>query len=317
MLTKEIIKANAALNGLSDEQLAAIEELSRNDESAVIGQKLREVHDRYDADIKELTGREKPMNVKTYDHLKTVIAELKAQEGDKGEADKLRAQVDALQQLKDGKGDEALKARLQAMETAIADKESHIKRLEGRVNETKAEWEKKYQEAQGQNTALRINYEFEKALADPDIKFSTTIPKEVLATFLENAKSRVTSTYKADWIGDGNGGQKLVFRDESGEIIRNKENGLNPFTPGELLKKELAPVLDKGKQQAGAGTGANGSAGKGGEVLDVSAARTQVEATDAIAKHLMSKGFARGTAAFDAEMMKIREENKIADLPLR
>ena len=44
MLKKEIIKANAILATLTDEQIAAIEKLSENDENAVIGKKTGEIH---------------------------------------------------------------------------------------------------------------------------------------------------------------------------------------------------------------------------------------------------------------------------------
>lgn len=37
MITKDIIKANGILSGLTDEQVLAIETLSRNDEEATIG----------------------------------------------------------------------------------------------------------------------------------------------------------------------------------------------------------------------------------------------------------------------------------------
>ena len=39
MLTREILVANAALSGLSDEQITAITTLSQNDENSVIAKK--------------------------------------------------------------------------------------------------------------------------------------------------------------------------------------------------------------------------------------------------------------------------------------
>ena len=43
MLTREILVANAALAGLTDEQIAAITTLSANDENSVIAKKTGEI----------------------------------------------------------------------------------------------------------------------------------------------------------------------------------------------------------------------------------------------------------------------------------
>ena len=56
MLKKEILLANAALAGLTDEQITAIEQLSTNDENAVIAQKVGEIHRQYDDTILKATG---------------------------------------------------------------------------------------------------------------------------------------------------------------------------------------------------------------------------------------------------------------------
>ena len=58
-LSIDILKANQVLASLADEQLAAIVELSTNDEAVVIGQKIGALHGQYDADVKALTGVDK------------------------------------------------------------------------------------------------------------------------------------------------------------------------------------------------------------------------------------------------------------------
>ena len=50
-LTSEILRANAATAGLTDEQVSAIVTMSRNDEDSVIGQKTGEIYGGLDADI--------------------------------------------------------------------------------------------------------------------------------------------------------------------------------------------------------------------------------------------------------------------------
>ena len=55
MLTKETIQANEVLAGLTPEQISAIEKLSKNDEDAVIGAKVGEIHRQYDETILKAT----------------------------------------------------------------------------------------------------------------------------------------------------------------------------------------------------------------------------------------------------------------------
>ena len=50
-LTAAILRANAGLAALSDEQLGIIEELSRNDENTVIGARIGELQGQYDNDV--------------------------------------------------------------------------------------------------------------------------------------------------------------------------------------------------------------------------------------------------------------------------
>ena len=80
-LTTELLNANAALSGLTDEQKTAIVEMSKNDETAVIGQKTGEIYGGLDADILAASGIAKNGTEKTYDYAKRVIGEIKGQAG--------------------------------------------------------------------------------------------------------------------------------------------------------------------------------------------------------------------------------------------
>ena len=76
-LTKEILKANAALSALTDEQLENIVTLSANDENAVIAKKTGEIYGGLDADILAASGIGKNGTEKTFDYAKRVIGEIK------------------------------------------------------------------------------------------------------------------------------------------------------------------------------------------------------------------------------------------------
>ena len=77
MLTREILVANAALAGLTDEQIAAITTLSANDENSVIAKKTGEIYGGLDADILAASGIAKNGTEKTFDYAKRVVAEFK------------------------------------------------------------------------------------------------------------------------------------------------------------------------------------------------------------------------------------------------
>src|SRR5690606_2780632 len=99
----------------------------------------------------------------------------------------------------------------------------------------------------------------------------------------------------------------------------NPENQLNPFTASELLAKELKSmgVVDEGRKQQGAGTGGNaGGAGSGGNTtIDISGARNQVEANEAITKSLLAQGLTRGSAEYEEASTQAWKDNEVAKLP--
>lgn len=93
MLTREILIANAALSGLTDEQIAAITTLSANDENSVIAKKTGEIYGGLDADILAASGIAKNGTEKTFDYAKRVVAEFKT----KAESSSaLQTQIDSL-----------------------------------------------------------------------------------------------------------------------------------------------------------------------------------------------------------------------------
>jgi hypothetical protein len=99
--------------------------------------------------------------------------------------------------------------------------------------------------------------------------------------------------------------------------MRNPENGLEPYTPGELFaKNHVSDLIAKGKQQAGAGT--NPPDQKTSTILDLTGVKSQVAADEVIVQHIMkTEGIARTDPRFAERQTAIRNENKVADLPIR
>ena len=130
------------------------------------------------------------------------------------------------------------------------------------------------------------------------------------------AKAEVLQKGTPDFI-ENNGVKTLVYRDAAGNVLNNPATNLSPFTTLELLMQtSIKDVIDTGVQQQGGGTGPLRQQG-GTSILDLSAAKTQVEADKIIEAHLLSNGLTRDSIEFSEQSMQLRTENKVNELPLR
>lgn len=316
MLTRDILTANAALSGLTDEQITEIATLSQNDENSVIAKKTGEIYGALDADILEVSGITKNGTEKTYDYAKRVMGEMKTKADS---ANGLQSQIDSLTKEK---------ARL---EKAVADGAADAETVKA-LKQAKAD----LQNVTTQFTELTTKYETEKANHEKELfgvridnalqtaaarlKFKSGFPDSVTKVILAQATEKVKGM-NPEYIDDGNGGKILAFKDASGAIMRNPNNQLNPFTPAELLTKELDSmgVLEKPRQQTGGGTipPVGGSGGGNNVTIDVSGAKTRDEAYEFIAKSLMQQGMLNGSKEFDDAMKQAWKDNNISKLPER
>ena len=305
-LTTELLNANAALSGLTDEQKTAIVEMSKNDETVVIGQKTGEIYGGLDADILAASGIAKNGTEKTYEYAKRVIGEIK---GQAGAAAELQTKVSELEKEKvrlegviaKGGADAETKRQLEKANADLANVTSEYAALKTKYDNAESEHQKAL-------FGLKIDGELAKATAG--IKFKADLPQAVTAVLLSQAVAKVKG-FNPEYIDDGNGGKVLAFN-ENGTTMRNPENNLRPFTAAELVERELKTmgVLETGRKQTGAGTeGGFGSRGGNSGVVDISGARTQDEAHEIIAKQLMAQGKVNGSKEFADAMAKAWKDN--------
>lgn len=315
MLTVEMLKQNTALAGLTDSQLSAISEMSKNDENTVIGAKIGALHGQYDTDIFDVTGIKKKEGEKSYDYTKRVLTEYKTKADSvkaiQSELDTAKAQVVELQgKLAAGTGDETLAQQLKDTKAQVTQLQAQLKAKETEFNTKQSEFDKALK-----NT--HVEYAFQAATSG--LKFKTGITEPIQKTLLTAAKAEILAKGTPDFIEDGAGGKKLVLRGADGNILNNPKNNLNPYTVQELvMETSLKDVIDAGRQQTGGGTGA-GSSGNGGGTgtLDLSGIKNQVEADKAIEAHLLANGLTRDSQEFASQSLQLRNENNVAELPLR
>lgn len=317
MLTVDMLRQSAALTGLTDAQFSAIAEMSRNDENTVIGTRIGALHGQYDTDIFGITGIKKKDGEKSYDYAKRVLNDYKAKAESaaaiKTQLDEANAKVTDLQQkLEKNAGNEELTQQLKDARTQVTQLQAQLKTKETEFATKKTEYEKSVKD-------IHVNYAFQAATAG--LKFKAGITEPIQKTLLGAAKAEILSKGTPDFIDDGNGGKKLVLRDQSGNILNNPKNNLNPYTMEELvMETSLKDVIDTGRKQTGGGTippGGNGGNGGNGGTLDISAAKSQIEADKIIEAHLLANGLTRDSAEFSQQSLQLREENHVAELPIR
>ena len=313
MITNEMLAADAALSGLTEEQRNAITLMSKNDEEQVIGNRFREVYNQLDATIAKETGIARNGDEKTYLYLeraaKTLAAKANSVDGLNTKISDLTKERDKLQKALEEGGDESAKKQLA----------QSLKDLEG-VRKQYDTLKSEYDTAKEAHAKELVGVRIDNAMAGATqgLKFKAEFPQAAVDTLVAQAILKVKGM-NPEFIDDGKGGKRLVFKDAQGAIMRNPEKQLEPYTAGELLQRELKAmgILDEGRRAAGGGTEPPAGGGGAGAVVDVSAARTQTEAQEIFAQALMKQGMTNGSKEFQEAMTKAWRDNNISKLPIK
>lgn len=314
-LTKETIKGNAELAGLNDKQVAALVQMSQNDENDVIGRRIGEVYRTMDETITNVTGVKRDGDEKTYNFLKRAATELK-QKADGAskyteEIATLKAEKTRLEGLVAKGGNEETQAQLARAKADLENVRKEYASLKKQSEKQKAEYET-------QIFGVRVDNEINNSLAG--IKFKPELPESVTKVLMQQAVEKVKG-FNPQFIDDGKGGKVLGFHNSDNSVMRNAATNLQPFTARELVERELEALgVLAGKGAPGAGTqpvqptGGNG----GGVVVDVSSARTRKEFNEIATQSLLQHGKTIGSAEFDTAMQEIIKANEgYKSLPLQ
>ena len=311
MVTIETIKAIPALEGLEKEQIEAVIQ--------VVKDRVKDQNDRYDKDIERITGKAKPGDKHSYQHLENVLSEyVKTETAFKSLKESSESNASQLEALKAEKAtlEEALKkggdgAAVKALEQKLADKDNEINNLRTSFEEEKQTLSASLQAEKDRNVGFQFGQEIDKYLLENKVKFLQTIPEPIRNKHLADARKEVLSQSKLDVLE----GNKMVFRDDNGEILWNKETGKH-LTPGELYLSKIKDLIDQGQHQKGAGTKPGQS--NGTQAVDLTGVKTKVEATDRITTYLLKvEGLAKTDPAFATKQAELYEAANLGDLPLR
>jgi len=204
------------------------ESLKSNIANEAISKKTSEFASSIEKDIFETTNIAKEQDEKWFDYQKRVLGSL----GEK--AKKVSSYQKQLEEAKANTStlDETIKQEYQELKKAIPELEERYK------NEILS--------LQNDNKKERKSWEISSAIGQ--MSFSKTLP-ETLVDLAKKSAVQDLMTQKSEFR-DG----KLVFLDDNGETLRNKDNNLEPFSAGDLLKNKLAEVLAVKSDASGLGT---------------------------------------------------------------
>ena len=315
MLTVEILRQNGILNGLTDAQFLAIAEMSQNDENSVIGAKIGALHGQYDTDIFNVTGIAKNAGEKSYDYAKRVLAEFKTKVNStseiQAELDKAKTKINELnQKIANGEGDAALRQQLKDSKTQVAQLQAQLQSKETEYANAKKALEQEIKD-------IHVSHAF--AEATQGLKFKEGISDAVKNVLLTAAKDDVLRKGTIDFVDNANGGKDIVMRDANGVILSNPNNSLKPYTIKELVLESaiIKDSLDTQRQVTGGGTNSIVDPSDSKVILDLSAAKTQIEADKALESYLLSNGLTRDSVEFAEQSMQLRNDNNVGSLPIR
>ena len=310
MLTQEVLIANELLKNLSEEQIKAIVNLSQNDENAVIAKRIGEIYGALDSDILAASGVAKNGTEKTYDYAKRVLGDFKTKVDGIAAlntqiADLTKEKTRLENVIKEGSGNEETAKQLKQVRKDFENITKQYNELNQKYQETKQNHAKEL-------FNLKVDGELQSATGK--FKFKPGLPESVTKIIMSQAIEKIKSM-SPELIDDGKGGKTLVFKGADGAIMRNPANQLNPYSPAELLEKELNSMGVLEAKRTATGTGTTPPAPAASSVIDIAGAKTRVEAYDIISAALLAQGKPVGSEEFEAAMAEAWKENNIAQLP--
>ena len=333
MLTEALVSNTETIKALPEDVrgkvVAEIVALGANAatafEAEIVSKKKLEWATRDEEDIFKATGIPKGMKADGkpeayYDYRNRVLTDLKtkAESGaDKTELERAKADLEAAKlALKNNTGDATLRAEVEAAKQQLADKQAQVEAFKKQNAEIEANAKKLVEAEKNNLNQYRTLMEYQTAKSGFKFQDEAVIPKEVRETFAKSAYERIMATKPHEFRKGADGVESLVFLKPDGTIDYNPEKGLAPFTLADYLEKELSPILDKGHQQAGAGTKSGGGS-NGTIIVDLGFAKSKTQVDEIINADLMKRGISKSHPDYNKLYQEAKATVKnFAELPL-
>lgn len=307
-LTLDLLNAQEGLSGLTDEQKTALVGLSERDENTVIAHKYGEFRQEVENIVAAESGIQYNEGEKSSAYLTRALKQMRAASdegaGYKTANESLTAEIESLKaKIASGAGNEEIKKELDKLKGELAS----AKKVNGELQESLTKREAEYK---GKLEGYRMESEIGAAMTS--IAMKKELPEATKQALLTLAKQNVM-------------GSKHVFDETAGVFIFQnadgtpmKDKSLNNLTVADMLRMQLEAIgaLETGRTVTGTGGKENPPASTTN--VDLSTARTRVEADEIITKQLMAQGHAKSDADWYTVFSEARKANKafLDTLPL-
>jgi len=253
-----------------EEETAYLENFKQSEVEKVLGQKIGDLHKRYDEDIFAVTGLKKSPSEHTYEFNKRVLADYKAKMAE------YEGQVSELKEKTSKTGDPKLHADLENVQKEF--------------KEFKTAKEREVEELKKDYNTYKVKSVIEGSLSA--FEFDTAIPEIARKVLIEKVVNDLTSTAE---IRD----KDLVFVDAAGNPLRNKNKNLEPYTAEELLSEHLKDIIKQKRIIIGAKIG--------DPKTKVKSLPDNVTTKAQLGDYLKQQGLIRGSKEYDEAYKELRE----------
>lgn len=211
--------------------------------------------------------------------------------GVKAELEQAKANINTLTQEKE------------QLNATITERDGQITTLNETINTNKTEFEAKM---------TQMYFDNELAKAYQNIKLVSTMPESVVEAMKATALAQLKATGSPKLV-DVNGSSVLKMVDSKGAVVM--VDGKEATVEDMLKQTTLKDIIDT-KASGGAGTGTPQVNRQTTGTL-TSSAKNQIEADDIIKAHLKAQGLNVLDPQYFVEFNKLREDNKVSELPLK
>ena len=201
-----------------EEDKSFFENFKQSEVEKSLGERVSELHSRYDADILEVTGLRKDPKEKTYEFNKRVLKEYQT---------RIAAHEKKIEELSKAPGFK---------------NDDKIRELEGLIDQIKRDKDSEIEKAKHETITYKTRTEFDKAMSK--LPIDPSIPEKARRALVESTINQLMTA--GEWREEG-----LVFKDEKGEVLRNKQT-YKPMTAEELLTEQLQDILKVDRKLEGA-----------------------------------------------------------------
>lgn len=321
MLTKEAILKQAALAGLTEEQIGVIVTLSSNDENAVIAQRIGETAGRIEGSVAQLSGIPKKPAEKYYDYVDRVVSSLKESSAG-GSVDELTAEIATLKEQLKGTADPAGQAQIKELEKSLADEKNRVQELRTQITNKETEYNKKLSEQAEQTTEIEFRNQWNQALQGRTRR--PGLSEDDFKELNETRLNKALKEFKRELETTSDGNRVMRLKNEAGYTVNNESNANNPLTVAELALQRVSGLFEPARIVEGGGkkplppepaAGAKkvGSVDLGFRVTGSDKAAASRE----IISHLADAGVATNHPDYQATYKALYEANEVSALPLQ